>query len=71
MTWEDCAWINLLDHCVQLVGYNNTGDYPYWIVRNSWGVDWGIEGYIYLTMWSDTCGIAHYPSYPIVGKKDD
>ena len=21
MTWEECAWVNLLDHCVQLVGY--------------------------------------------------
>ncbi len=25
-----------LDHCVQLVGYNETAPVPYWIVRNSW-----------------------------------
>jgi hypothetical protein len=35
MTWEECAWINTLDHCVQLVGYNTENDdSSYWIVRN-------------------------------------
>ena len=35
-----------VDHCVQVVGINL--DENYWIVRNSWGSDWGEEGYIYL-----------------------
>jgi len=59
MTWTECAWVNVLDHCVQLVGYNSTAPTPYWIVRNSWNTDWGINGYIYLEMWEDTCGLAH------------
>jgi cathepsin F len=58
MTWEQCAWINILDHCVQLTGYNLHPS-PYWIVRNSWGASWGQSGYIWLEMWEDTCGIAH------------
>jgi hypothetical protein len=33
-----------LDHCVQLVGYDNNAGY--WIVRNSWNTDWGESGYI-------------------------
>jgi len=68
MTWYDCAFINVLDHCVQLTGYNATtsNDYPYWIVRNSWGTDWGINGYIYLEMWEDTCGLAHEATCSIV-----
>jgi len=67
MTWENCAYINLLDHCVQLVGYGTdaqAGDY--WIVRNSWGTSWGIDGYIHLEIGYDTCGIAHQATSPIV-----
>jgi len=55
--WQ-CAWINILDHCVELVGYDTTASTPFWIVRNSWGTDWGENGYIRLEMWDDTCGIA-------------
>jgi len=47
-----------LDHCVQAVGYNKEGAKPYWIVRNSWNTDWGIDGYIYVGMGGDYCGIA-------------
>merc|ERR1711920_721008 len=39
-----------LDHCVQLVGYDKSGPTPYWIVRNSWNTDWGIDGYMHLKM---------------------
>jgi len=65
MTWEQCAYVNLLDHCVQLVGYaTDPSDGPYWIVRNSWGTSWGVDGFIYLEMWADTCGIAHQATWP-------
>eukprot|EP01117_Protostelium_nocturnum_P007071 TRINITY_DN2538_c0_g1_i1.p1 TRINITY_DN2538_c0_g1~~TRINITY_DN2538_c0_g1_i1.p1 ORF type:complete len:337 (+),score=86.34 TRINITY_DN2538_c0_g1_i1:127-1137(+) len=63
MTASQCAEFNLLDHAVQLVGYNTdpvAGNY--WIVRNSWNTDWGINGYIYLAMGTDTCGIADLPT---------
>jgi len=66
MTWEECAWVNQLDHCVQLVGYDTTQSTPYWIVRNSWGTDWGINGFIWLQMWEDTCGLAHEATCAVV-----
>lgn len=47
-----------LDHAIQLVGYNEDADTPYWIVRNSWDTTWGNDGYIYLAMGDNTCGIA-------------
>jgi len=67
LTWEECAWINELDHCVQLVGYQTQtplGDY--WLVRNSWGLDWGVNGYIWLEMGYDTCGLAHEATCSII-----
>jgi len=49
------------DHCVQLVGYDSTGDQPYWKVRNSWGSDWGEQGHIRLPMGVNSCGLANWP----------
>jgi C1A family cysteine protease len=47
-----------LDHCVLAVGYNLAANPPYWIIRNSWGTDWGIKGYMYLEFGQDACGVA-------------
>ena len=59
MTSASCKSSSLkLDHAIQLVGYNTEGDVPYWIVRNSWTTDWGEDGFIYLKMGENTCGIA-------------
>ena len=49
-----------LDHAVTVVGYGiNEKGRKYFIVKNSWGTDWGMDGYIYMS--ADTpnlCGIA-------------
>jgi len=58
-----------VDHCVQAVGYNGDASETYWTVRNSWGVSWGIQGYIYLDMTADNgdiCHIQEYITYPTV-----
>jgi len=47
-----------LDHCVQLVGYNAAATNPYWLVRNSWAINWGLKGYILLEYPANTCGLA-------------
>ena len=49
-----------LNHAVAAVGYNIQTDDPYFIVRNSWGADWGQQGYINMAVakGAGTCGIA-------------
>jgi C1A family cysteine protease len=42
-------------HAVSLVGFNDEG--RYWIVRNSWGPDWGENGFIRVS-YDDKSGIA-------------
>ncbi len=41
-------------HAVSLVGFNDAG--RYWIVRNSWGTDWGEKGFIRIS-YDDKSGI--------------
>jgi len=52
-----------LDHCVQIVGWGKTGSTPYWIIRNSWGTDWGISGYIWVERGKDECGVSDEATY--------
>jgi len=50
-----------VDHCVQLTGYSGyNNDGSYWIVRNSWGTDWGENGFIWIAIGQDLCAIGDY-----------
>ncbi|KAG5148682.1 hypothetical protein JHK82_015563 [Glycine max] len=64
----DCS--TELNHGVAIVGYGATVDgTSYWIVRNSWGPEWGELGYIRMqrniSKKEGLCGIAMLASYPI------
>uniref|UniRef100_A0A915KN87 Peptidase C1A papain C-terminal domain-containing protein n=1 Tax=Romanomermis culicivorax TaxID=13658 RepID=A0A915KN87_ROMCU len=45
-------------HAVIVTGYDYTTCVPTYTVRNSWGADWGAQGYIKLEAGKNTCGIA-------------
>ncbi|XP_033742174.1 cathepsin O-like [Pecten maximus] len=51
-----------INHAVVIVGYDLTGDIPYYIVRNSWGPDFGINGYLHVKIGENMCGIAGHVS---------
>lgn len=55
-----------INHAVQIVGYDFNGHIWYWIVRNSWGKDYGEQGYLKIKMGDNLCGVADTPSFVVI-----
>jgi len=45
-----------IDHCVQATGFDVTNGY--WIIRNSWGTSWGLQGFMQLQYGQNACAVA-------------
>ena len=57
---------NRLNHAVNIVGFGTENNLDFWIVRNSWGGEWGDRGYIKMIRNRNICGINNLVSYPVV-----
>ncbi|KAJ4916796.1 Papain family cysteine protease [Raphanus sativus] len=59
-----------ITHAVTIVGYGESPEgTKYWLVKNSWGENWGDDGYIRIRRdveWPEgMCGLAQYACYPV------
>ncbi|KAK7808754.1 hypothetical protein U0070_024560 [Myodes glareolus] len=54
-----------VNHAVLAVGYGEQDGVLYWIVKNSWGTQWGDKGYFLIERGKNMCGLAACASYPI------
>ena len=46
-----------LNHAVVVVGYGTEYGIDYWLLKNSWGKNWGMEGFMKIQRGVDMCGI--------------
>ncbi|KAM4018164.1 uncharacterized protein ACNLHF_007596 [Anomaloglossus baeobatrachus] len=57
----------VVDHTVLLVGYNlKDKKSPHWTLKNSWGENWGENGFFKLHFGSNMCGVTSWPLSAVV-----
>jgi len=61
---DDSCNTGIINHAVLIVGYDRSGPQPFWIVKNSWGTDWGENGFVRMKMGVNCCLITDNPWYP-------
>jgi C1A family cysteine protease len=56
----------MLGQPLTVVGWGVSDGAPYWLARNSWGPEWGLTGYIWMSRnKKNQCGIASMAIVPI------
>lgn len=49
-----------VDHAISIVGYGRENGVDYWLIKNSWGAEWGLDGYGKFRRGSNACSIGHW-----------
>ena len=53
-----------VNHAVLAVGYGKEDGLNHYIIKNSWGAEWGDQGFFKIERGVNMCGIAVCNSYP-------
>lgn len=63
--WYHNKCSSFSNHCVLVVGYGTENNNDYWLIKNSWGTNWGQDGFIKVArnIHENYCGITSYGMY--------
>ncbi|XP_058863684.1 cathepsin S-like [Acipenser ruthenus] len=65
--YNDPSCTQKINHAVLTVGYGTLDGQDFWLVKNSWGTNFGDQGFIRMSRnKNNQCGIALYGSYPVM-----
>jgi C1A family cysteine protease len=53
-----------INHSITIVGWGIENGIKYWIIKNSWGTDWGEKGYFRIKRGVNMCGISTFYYFP-------
>jgi hypothetical protein len=54
--WDGIG-IQVGGHAIEIIGWGEEKDKKYWIIKNSWGKDWGLDGYFKMIRGNNNCKI--------------
>lgn len=57
-----------LDHGVLAIGFGEQENTEYWVIKNSWGSQWGEDGYVRMERGNNKCGIANMVQHSVYKK---
>ncbi|KAK0412970.1 hypothetical protein QR680_006515 [Steinernema hermaphroditum] len=54
------------NHAVLAVGYGEKNGVKFWLIRNSYGPQWGEDGHFKIERGANMCGVETFANYPVL-----